>query len=61
MEGPLHIKIRGLDESVQLSTQAGYNLEELSSVCLNRVFEIGTEMTMEAMPEHALSVLDDQR
>jgi hypothetical protein len=32
MEGPLHIKLRGLYENSKLSAQAGYNLEELSSV-----------------------------
>jgi len=57
MEGPLHIKIRGLYKIVQLSTQSGYNLEALSSVGLNQVFEIGRETTMEATPEHGLSVV----
>lgn len=47
----------GLYENGKLSTQDSHDLEELSSVCLNQVFEVGMERTMGATPEHALNVL----
>ena len=46
----------GLYENGKLSTQDIHDLEELTSVCLIQVFEVGTETTMGATLEHALNV-----